>query len=165
MSTTLGKNSGERKQWKAKREAIRDPDRKAARIAGRQWGAITRQQAINAGLTQTQISYRVQTGQWRQSVRSVYVIAGVPNSWEQQVMVACLAGPPKTVASHLTAAALFGLAKAPTEPQVTVPFRASGRFKEADIYRGSLEPGERCVRRRIPCTAPTRTVVDAPLPG
>lgn len=32
-------------------------------------------------------------------------------------MVACLAGPPGTVISHLTAAAAYGLAKAPEEPQ------------------------------------------------
>lgn len=160
MSRTTGRDAPERKQWKLKREAIRDPDRKATRIAGRQWGVLTRQQAIKAGLTRNQIAYRVLTGQWRQPVRGVFVVAGVPDGWEQKAMIACLAGPANTVASHLTAAALFGLAKAPEAAQVTVPLRASGRFEGAAIFRGVLGPGETCVRRRVPCTSPTRTVID-----
>jgi hypothetical protein len=160
----LGKVDG-RKQWKIKRERLRDPDKKAARIAGRQWGAFTRQQAISAGLTRNQVAYRVLSGQWRQPARGVFVIAGVPHSWEQKSMIACLAGPPKTVVSHLTAAALFGLAKPPTEPHVTVPLRASGRFDGAEIFRGSFGPGETCTRRRIPCTSPTRTILDCAAAG
>jgi hypothetical protein len=80
-------------------------------------------------------------------------------------MIACLAGPPGTTASHLTAAALFGLAKFPDVPQVTISPKASGRFRSAEKFKRILEPGERCVRRRIPCTTPTRTIVDVAAAG
>lgn len=113
------------KRWKARRDAIRAADKKAMRIAARQWGALTRRQALKAGLTRNQIAYRVQTGQWLQPVRGVFVVAGVPKSWEQSLMIACLAGPPTTAASHLSAAALFGLGKPPGVPQVTIPSRAA----------------------------------------
>lgn len=76
-------------------------------------------------------------------------------------MIACLAGPSGTVASHLTAAALYGLAKPPKTPHVTVPSASSGRrLSGAVVRRGDLRPGERAVKERIPCTTPTRTVVD-----
>jgi hypothetical protein len=154
-----------RKPWQANREAIRRADKKAMRIAARQWGVLTRQQALTAGLTRNQILYRVQTGQWRQPVRGVFVVVGVPRCWEQEVMVACLGGPADTVASHLSAAALFGLAKPPAVPQVTIPLRASGRFKGAEMFRGAVAGGDKCVRRGIRCTSPTRTVVDCAAAG
>jgi hypothetical protein len=152
--------SDERKQWKKKRDAIRAADKRAAEIAARQWGVVTRQQALDTGLTRNQIAYRMQTGQWSQPARGVFVVAGVPRSWEQKLMVACLAGPPDTAVSHLSAAALFGLAKAPDVPQVTIPLRASGRFKGSDTFRGPVGSAETCVHRRIRCTKPTRIIVD-----
>ena len=96
---------GDKVERKARRDAIRAADRKAMRVAARQWGVLTRQQALKAGLTRNQIAYRVQTGQWLQPVRGVFIVAGVPRSWEQSLMIACLAGPADTAASHLSAAA------------------------------------------------------------
>ena len=76
-------------------------------------------------------------------------------------MVACLAGPPGTVISHLTAAAAYGLAKAPEEPQVTIPRDASGnRIARARVRRADLGPGQRAIRRRLPCTTPIQTMID-----
>jgi len=153
------------KRWKTRRRAGRSADREAMRVAARQWSALSRAQAIKAGLTRNQIAYRLQTGQWRQPVREVYVVAGTPDCWEQKVMIACLAGPAGTTASHLTAAALFGLGKFPAVPQVTIAPTASGRFQGADTFRGRFGPGETCLRRKIRCTSPTRTVVDCAAAG
>jgi hypothetical protein len=76
-------------------------------------------------------------------------------------MVACLAGPAKTVASHMTAAAVYGLAKAPKEPQITIPRKANGeRIRGAMLWRADLRPGDKAVKDRIPCTSPVRTVID-----
>ncbi len=135
------------------------------RVAARQWGALTRQQALKAGLTRNQIAYRLQTGQWRQPVRGVYVVVGVPDCWEQKIMIACLAGPAGTAASHLSAAALFGLTKYPAVPHVTIPPGASGRFKGAKSFRGLFGPGDTCIRRKVFCTSPTRTVLDCAAAG
>ena len=165
MGEKQDQHDSTRKRWKATRDAIRAADKKAMRLATRQWGALTRRQALKCGLTRNQIAYRVQTGQWLQPVRGVFVVAGVPRSWEQSVMIACLAGPADTAASHLSAAALFGLAKPPDVPQVTIPSRASGQFKGADIFRGPVGSSDTCIRRRIRSTNPTRTVVDCAAAG
>jgi hypothetical protein len=146
-------------------KVTRRADREATRIAARQWGALTRRQALKAGLKPHQIAYRVKTGQWREVAQGVYVVAGAPAHWEQTAMIACLAGPEGTVASHLTAAALFGLSPVPAVAQVTVAPNASGRFRGAEAFRGQVRAGETCIRRRIPCTTPTRTVIDCAAAG
>jgi hypothetical protein len=66
-----------------------------------------------------------------------------------------------TVVSHLSAAAVYGLAKAPEEPQVTIPRKASGdRIRGARVRRADLSPGQRAERQRLPCTSPVQTVID-----
>jgi hypothetical protein len=134
-------------------------------VAARQWSALSHDQAVKAGLTDDQIAYRVHTGQWRRVARKVYVVAGAPDRWEQRAMIACLAGPSGTVASHLTAAALFGLAKPPSVPQVTIASGASGRFRGARPFRAPLSSGEICIRSRIHCTTPARTIIDCAAAG
>jgi hypothetical protein len=138
-----------------------NPDERVGALGARQWGAVSGAQARGAGLSQDQIDYRVHVRRWRRSNRDVYVLAGTPASWQQRAMLACLAGPAGTVVSHLTAAALFGLVKAPAEPDVTIPSEASGRrLRSVNVHRGQLRPGERAAKDRIPCTAPVRTVLD-----
>lgn len=146
-------------------EARRKANREAMRVAARQWGVLSHAQAIKAGLTPDQISYRLRSGQWRRAANKVYVVAGTPDRWEQKVMIACLAGPAGTVASHLTAAALFGLAKPPATPHVTVRRSASGRFGGAQPFRGVVGPSEACLRSSIRCTTPARTIVDCAAAG
>lgn len=137
------------------------PDQRAAATARRQWGAIGGAQARTAGLTQRQIDYRVRVKRWRRAARDVFVLAGTRDTWQQRAMVACLAGPPRTVASHLTAAALYGLGKPPTQPQVTVPPARSGRrVTEAVVRRRDLGPGETATKDQVPCTSPVRTMID-----
>jgi hypothetical protein len=156
---------GRKKRRKKNAAAIRKAEQAATRVAARQWSALTSGQASKAGFSRDQVAYRLKTGRWRQPVRGVYVIGGAPRSWQQTLMVACLAGPAGTVASHLSAAALFGLAKPPAVPQVTIPPRASGRFKGATIYRRQLGPGDTCVRWKISCMSPTRTIIECAAEG
>jgi hypothetical protein len=139
----------------------KSPDERAAQTAHRQWGALSGGQARKAQLSQRQIDYRVRVKRWRRPARDVYVLAGTRDTWQQKAMVACLAGPPGTVASHLTAAALYGLAKAPERPQVTISPDSKGlRIRGATIRRAPLGSGEKAMKDRIPCTAPVRTVID-----
>jgi hypothetical protein len=145
----------------AKKKPVKGADELASRVGARQWGALTGAQARKAGLSQRQVDYRVRTKRWRRRAQSVYVLAGTRDTWQQQAMVACLAGPPETLASHLTAAALYGLAKPPKEPMVTISRNGNGqRITKATVRRAKLGPGERAVKDRIPCTTPVRTVLD-----
>ena len=145
-----------------KQPARMKPDEAAlGRTAARQWGALSGGQARKAGLSHRQIDYRVRVKRWRRAARDVFVLVGTPNTWQQQAMVACLGGPPGTVTSHRTAAAVYGLVKAPKEPQVTIPLNGSGhRIKDSRMRRADLRPSEKAVKDRLPCTSPARTVID-----
>jgi hypothetical protein len=79
-----------------------------AEIAGWQHGLVAVQQALAAGLSQDQIKHRVAAGTMRPFRRGVLAIAGSPATWEQAVLAAVLASGPDTVASHMTAAAIWG---------------------------------------------------------
>jgi hypothetical protein len=144
-----------------KKKPANSPDEVVSCTAARQWGALTGAQAREAGLSHRQIDHRVRTKRWHRKAQDVFVLAGTRNTWQQQAMVACLAGPPRTVISHLTAAAVYGLAKAPAEPQVTIPRDGSGnRIKGARVRRANLGPGDKAVKNRLPCTSPVQTVID-----
>ncbi len=77
-----------------------------ARLAKRQHGVFSRAQAVDAGLHPDAIYRRVKAGRWEMVDYAVYRVAGIPPSWRQRLMAACLAGP--AVASHRSAAALLG---------------------------------------------------------
>jgi hypothetical protein len=150
-----------RKNAVPKKAGVKSPDELVSRSAARQWGALTGTQARTAGLSQHQIDYRVRNKRWWRAARDVFVVAGTRGTWQQQALIACLAGPASTVVSHLTAAAVYGLAKPPEDPQVTIPRKAyGGRLTHATVRRADLRAGERAVKDRIPCTAPVRTVID-----
>jgi hypothetical protein len=136
------------------------PDQRADRLASRQHGAISGSQALKTGLTRRQIERRLASGRWLPVARSVYVTASSSDTLQRRCMVACLAGPPGTVASHLTAAALFGLSAAPPVPHLTVPRGSSGRQREAVVHFGSLVKRDTCKVGPIPTTTPARTLVD-----
>ncbi len=136
------------------------PDARADALASRQYGAINRLQALGCGLSETQIKQRVRSGRWRVAVRGTYVMSGSPETWQRRTAVAWVSGPAGTVASHLSAAALLGLAKPPAVPHVTVPRHANGRFKGAVVHHAHFENIDLCVAANIPCTRAARTVVD-----
>jgi len=122
---------------------------------------VTGAQARTVGLSQHQIDHRVRTKRWRRAARDVFVLAGTRATWQQRAMVACLAGPLGTVTSHLTAAAVYGLARAPEEPHVTIPRNAKGgRLGGARVRKADLGPGDKAVKDRLPCTSPVQTVLD-----
>ncbi len=136
-------------------------DAELGRTAARQWSVVTGTQARAAGLSQHQIDHRVRTKRWRRAARDVFVLAGSGDTWQQRAMIACLAGPPGTITSHLTAAAVYGLARPPGAPQVTIPRNAKGgRLQGVRVRRADVGAGARAVKDRLPCTTPVRTVID-----
>lgn len=79
---------------------------------------------------------------------------------QQRAAVAVLRGPASTVASHLTAAALWNLRSFPANPHVTVPVTASGRFPQAHVHHAPLADPDVDEAGGLPCTAPPRTLID-----
>ena len=143
-------------------ELSEDPtaDQRADLVACEQYGAISLAQARDAGLTPNQVRHRVRTKRWRRATRAVFVVGGAPSTWQQSVMVACLAGPAGTAASHLTGAALYGLWDPPPVPHVTVPRTASGRFRAAIVHHAELQPADVSLMGAVPCTRPARILVE-----
>jgi Transcriptional regulator, AbiEi antitoxin len=136
------------------------PDALVDRIAAGHYGLISREQARRCGLTPRQIEHRLRIGRWVAVCRGVYRTATAQPTWQQLALAACLAGPPETVTSHLTGAAVHGLGQPPSEPYVIVPPGTSGRRVPGRVHRSALTPLDRLVVAGIPVTSPARTLVD-----
>jgi hypothetical protein len=78
-------------------------------LANRQFGLVSRSQALAAGLSQRAIGRRLQSSQWERLYPSVYRLPGAPRSWEQKLMGALLWAGPEAALSHRSAAALWKL--------------------------------------------------------
>ncbi|MEW6474091.1 MAG: hypothetical protein AB1679_17705 [Actinomycetota bacterium] len=81
-------------------------------------------------------------------------------TWQQDLWVALLASPPGALVSHMSAAALYGLAKAPKIPHVTVPRTASGRKGGLVAHHATVGWPDRCRVNGFPVTRIGRTIVD-----
>lgn len=136
------------------------PDTRADRVAARQLGLLTRGQASQAGLTRDQILRRLASGRWLRLAPGVYRVNGAPPTWQHDVLAACLAGGLDAVASHLTAAALWGLAEPPAVPHITVPKGRSGRSGLATVHWAALAGRDVTRIGPVPVTRVERTLLD-----
>jgi very-short-patch-repair endonuclease len=123
-------------------------------------GVVTAEEAHRLGLTGSQIQYRLRTGEWRTVHRGVYAAGGMGLSPEGAISAACSAAGPSAVASHRSAAWLWGLLETPPAvPTVTVPATVRRRISGVVTYRsGQRPPATR--RREIPATTAPRTILD-----
>lgn len=127
----------------------------------RQRGLITRTQAIESGLTENQVAYRLGTNMWERAHRSVYRHAAVPRTWEQEVLAATLATD--GLASHNSALSLYGMTGLAIRPiTVLVPHERHHRSLQAVRVRSTTQwaATQATTRRGIPCTGPERSLLD-----
>ncbi len=101
---------------------------RAIRAAIGEWAAkhhslITRKTAYEFGLDRSEVQREVDSGRWVRMRRNVFLIGGAVVTWRTEVMAAVLAAGPSGVASHRTAAALWGLEgfDSPRLIELTVP--------------------------------------------
>lgn len=140
-----------------------DADRRVIRTAAAQLGLVTMRQALTAGLTMAQVKHRISSGQWMRVSRGVYLLAATPASFEQAVMSVLLAAGPFAVASHRTAAQLWGFRDIRSEViAITVPSGAVGRLAGVTYHRTDTLPVDHWTRRPdgIRLTSPARTLLD-----
>jgi hypothetical protein len=132
-----------------------------AAVAERQWGVVSRTQLTDAGYSPNLVYGSVRAGHLRLVQPGVYVVAGSPASWHQAVMAAVLSGGAGCVASHLTAAHIWGLVDRRPEA-IEVSVGRSWPLKRSYIVHQSsdLEPADVGRRHRIPVTLPVRTFLD-----
>lgn len=133
-------------------------DARIARIAAAQHGLFSAGQATSAGATPGAIRHRVLSGRWQLLGAGVYRLAGVPVTWKQRALAACMISGAGAVVSHRSAAVLWGVSGfGPGPLEITVPPGRSGRNSLARAHRSTVQ----AVRRDgIPVTRPSRTIVD-----
>ena len=130
-------------------------------------GVIAGADARAAGLSKYQVHRRRTTGRWRSVRRGVMVVVGAPPTWRQAVRATVLAAGDGIVASHATAARLYGVpVDDDTEPadrviEVLGPLGRGVRLDGVVGHRtGQLPSIDLTTCAGIPCSTPTRLVLD-----
>jgi hypothetical protein len=142
----------------------RDIDRvdPAARLAGRQRGIATRRQLRAAGLSDDAIDYRLETGRLHVVHRGVYLVGHPIFPPLAREVAALLAGGPRAVLSHRTAAVTWRILDERSDlVDVTVVGRR-GRQRAGIRLHSTVGLQRREVRisNGMPVTAPARTLLD-----
>ena len=138
----------------------RTPLQRAATVAARQYSLLTTADAARCGLSKGQLSRLVGAAGWSRLATGLYALPGSRRSWQRDAMAAVLLCGPDALASHLTAAALWGWCTAPVLPHATVPRGRSTRTKLVRVHRSSVYPQDAATRDGIRCTSASRTLVD-----
>jgi hypothetical protein len=123
-------------------------------------GVIGRTQALELGVTKSQVDRWVRSGLWIRLYPGVYRLASFPSSPESFLRAALLVGGPSSYASHSSAAWLHGLLDHPgPEPTITVPANHLVRTGGLTVTR-TRRLQQPIMRRRFPCTSVPRTILD-----
>lgn len=120
---------------------------------------ISRKEAVRLGLTGKQVSVHVRNGNLLRVGRGVYRLAGSPVTPAGELRAAVLQAGEEAVASHWSAAWLWGIADLPDRPTVTVPHRRSRAVTNSEVVRSRVR-FKTVVRNRVPCTEVIRTIFD-----
>ncbi|MCI3948493.1 MAG: hypothetical protein K0R11_427 [Acidimicrobiales bacterium] len=136
-------------------------DRALAELAAGQHGLVTRAQAMEEGLSRVGIRERLRGGRLRALHPGVYVVGGAPDTWHQRMLGGCLAAGGLAVASHRSAARLWGLLGEDALVELSV-LRPKGPHPAGVVWHRSrdLVPAHTTVRQGVPVTNPMRTLVD-----
>jgi hypothetical protein len=131
-------------------------------LAARQHAAVTRRQLDRLGIDRRMVRTLLDAAVVTEPRPGVLVLAGAPESWEQRVMIATLAGG-GAVASHRTAARLHDLDGFAATDIVEVSVVAPRHPKLAGVVVHEVQALVRADRtsvRGIPTTGVARTLAD-----
>ncbi|MFN2526666.1 MAG: DUF559 domain-containing protein [Actinomycetota bacterium] len=138
------------------------PDSICRHIAAQQFGILTRDQAREAGLSESSIWRRVRRGEWQRVFPAIYSTERIGDPWLKCLMAACLKAKIAAV-SHRAAGAIWNLdGIVPGKLEITVPFASGGlRLAEFKIHRTRfMPPSDLSSHGRLPLTSSERTLVD-----
>jgi very-short-patch-repair endonuclease len=141
---------------------MRPADAVAVELATMQCGAFARWQLQPRGMTDGMIRSRTQDGRWLTASPGVYVLAGVPNTFEQRLWVGWLAVGPGGLVSHEAAAELHGIPNV-ARNRVTLISAHGWHHQLADITVHQIDDvlnEHRTSWHGLPLTTPARTIVD-----
>jgi hypothetical protein len=133
-----------------------------AEVAGRQHGVISRDQLRRLGLSDSAISARVDSGYLRPLFRGTFAVGHSAINRHARMLAATLACGTGTVISHGSSCELIGLWDVRQTLVDVIPPNWSGRAIEGiRWHRVRLPEGAEVeIRAGVPCTSPSRTLVD-----
>jgi very-short-patch-repair endonuclease len=132
-------------------------ERRLVRLAERQHGLVTRQQALTTGMSERSLDRRVASARLHVIHPGVYRFPGTVRSWQQDVLAACLYT--HGVASHRSAAALWSLSGFErTTLEVTTLRRV--RPRQIVVHRNQLAGSDVTRMGVVPVTSINRTLLD-----
>jgi very-short-patch-repair endonuclease len=133
-------------------------------LVRRQHGAVTREQALAAGVTRHGIAHRVRRGWWRRVLPATYVVAGLDEGDATRRWAALLWAPPGSCLSHDTAAVVHGLPLLTADARMHVTTVGRGLNNRADLVvhrlQAPLAAEDVTTRDGLRLTGRARTAVD-----
>lgn len=135
-----------------------------SRAAAKRFGLFTSAEAVAADISRNAIATRVRNGDVERVGRGIYRFTSSERTPEQKLLAAILACGPDAVASHLTAAAVWGLGDLQlAEPfHILVPDRRKRDVAGVMLHSSAtIDRLDVTVRGVIPITTPWRTTPDA----
>lgn len=137
-------------------------DRALAAIARTQHGLLTLAQATEGGLTTTAVQCRLDRGRWERMHDGVYRVAGIPTSYRQRALAACLGIGREAAVSHRAAAVVHDLLRYRDPPtEVTTTRLRSPELDGVVVHRlADLHPSWVADVDGLPVTTVARTLVD-----
>lgn len=128
-------------------------------VAGRQHNFVTRAQLLGLGLSKQAITARLHAVELTAVHAGVYAVGAVPTDPVSRAHAAVLACGPRAALSHDSAAALWGLRRWPSTPEVTA--RSEKRRPRIHTHRSTtLNAVDITTNYGIPVTTVVRTIVD-----
>ena len=125
-------------------------------------GVVSRRQLLDAGLGEATLYRRVHDRTLVLVAPEVYRCAGAPVTWHQRLLVACLTTGDPALASHRSAAVLWGLdGFRPGILEVTTPLWLRRRRSGVRVHESTdLDDVDRTELSSIPVTTIERTLID-----
>jgi very-short-patch-repair endonuclease len=130
-----------------------------AEVAAAQDGLVTYRQALAAGTSPASFRREVSFGRLAPVRRGVYRVAALAPGPLHDIRAVTLAAP-KLIASHYSAAALWGLMEPRRPVHCIIDPSKLARLTGVVVHQIALSGDERNLAHGIPCTSPARTIVD-----
>ena len=133
-----------------------------ARLAATQHGVFAAFQLADLKFSDDARHARIAAGRWEILYDGVYRMGGAPKTWRGDLLAACWAGGAGTLASHRSAAELWGLPSARADLiELTCARWKRTRQPGLRVHESTrIDDPDRAVVANIPCTSVTRTLFD-----
>ncbi len=137
-------------------------DAHIARLAGRQFNRVSRQQLAQLGLSESAIVYRLSQGRLVAVEEGVFAVAPVLEHDDWGHWMGATLTTPGSVLSHTSAAAAWGLWSLPRAFETVTRPGSGGPRRHGDVlaYRSSILEDDCTELRGIPITSVARTLLD-----